>query len=774
MHGILTMPTGLQLLASLALAVSAFAQAPSALFSISQPTPAQWLLVQQHFDPLSNCCSNTIPQDQAEFVVEKAKFGLVKSLLPTAVHVRDSRPFSQVYAELAASSEDVPDPLYYTVAEIEAAIDSQVASYPTLATKVNLSTLPGGILTHEGRPIYALKVSDNVNSDEDEPAILIAAQHHARELNSPHMVIGAMQRVLAAYSTSSQLQAVVDNYEIYFVPMANPDGVNYVWTTDEFWRKNRRNNGGNFGVDLNRNFSFLWGLCGSSTNTSSNIYRGPSPGSEPETVCMTNLVEWLRPEIYLDFHSSGQEVLRTYAPCANVNSSIAGLLERYVDDIRAPMVYNKRNPSASGEAPEAHWASGGSMSLLIEIGTSFQPSFGLTIAEEARVWPGVNHALTNWRPAVRGHVTSSAGNAPLEATITFSPNVFNHGEVTKSRVRDGRYGLWLPLGTWNVTYSAPGHVDVIMPVTISSYDAPIIHDVVLTAGSGNPATFSFFGEGCEGSVAQPPSSCPDLNATGGTLSNSTNSFEYSYVVQNNGPLGVVSFDIWTGTTGGTITRPAHIYGDAGGQPASTPLASTTITVQSAPGFYTATFASPVTVTGNFYIGYENSPNGYVSNLNSGTNGTGYYRTAVTGNWSQSSLVQRPSWRVNCQATAAFYVPAMGVIGMPRIGQTYNPNVSDALPQTFALLVSGLSDQANQGVPLPLPLPNAPGCELLVATDVIELATTNANGQANVPISIPNTASLVGLEVFHQWAIWEPTVNTLNIVVSNGGKVTVGN
>ena len=67
------------------------------------------------------------------------------------------------------------DAQYYTVPEIEAAIDAMVTAYPTLARKVDLSALPGGQLTIGGRHIYALKVSDNVAVDEDEPAILLAA-----------------------------------------------------------------------------------------------------------------------------------------------------------------------------------------------------------------------------------------------------------------------------------------------------------------------------------------------------------------------------------------------------------------------------------------------------------------------------------------------------------------------------------------------------------------------------------------------------------------------
>ncbi|MEO6596570.1 MAG: M14 family zinc carboxypeptidase, partial [Planctomycetota bacterium] len=456
----------------------------SQLYLIENPTPGQRLMLQQHFDVLGNCSGSAArATGPLEVVVQQDEVTALLRIVPAAKFVDYGRPFHDIELERAAATGgDVPDPGYYTVAEVEAAIDAQVALYPTRARKVNLSALPGGVTTAEGRPIYALKVSDNVATDEDEPSIVIAAQHHARELNSPVMVIGAMQRVLAAYGSNPTLTAVVNGYELYFVPMVNPDGVNHVWNVDNNWRKNRRNNGGGiFGVDNNRNYPFLWSLCGSSPLTNNETYQGPSAGSEPETMVMRNLIERLRPEVYLDFHSSGQQVLRTYAPCATVNATMSTFIEHYVDDLRAPMTFGKRDPSASGESPEDHWASGGTLSFLTEIGTSFQPAYSVTATEEVRVWPGIQQALTVWRPARRGHVRSSLGNAPLAALITYTPNVFNHGEVTRSRSRDGRYGLWLPIGSWNVTFAAPGHQSQTVPVTVTSYDAPVTVDITLTA-----------------------------------------------------------------------------------------------------------------------------------------------------------------------------------------------------------------------------------------------------------------------------------------------------
>ena len=99
----------------------------------------------------------------------------------------------------------------------------------------------------------------------------------------------------------------------------------------------------------------------------------------------------------------------------------------------------------------------------------------------------------------------------------------------------------------------------------------------------------------------------------------------------------------------------------------------------------------------------------MSTSNSGTGGVAFYRDTVNGpfNWTQSNLVDTPSWRVQCQSTSSgFLTPAIGINGLPRLGTTYNLTLADAVPTSFALMSSGLSDQTYQGLPLPLALPGA--------------------------------------------------------------------
>ena len=75
---------------------------------------------------------------------------------------------------------------------------------------------------------------------------------------------------------------LVNNYEIWIVPLINPDGYSYDREDpSRFWRKNLRdNNDDNVidscdGVDPNRNYPFEWNTVGSSNNPCSQVYHGP-------------------------------------------------------------------------------------------------------------------------------------------------------------------------------------------------------------------------------------------------------------------------------------------------------------------------------------------------------------------------------------------------------------------------------------------------------------------------------------------------------------------
>ncbi len=164
----------------------------------------------------------------------------------------------------------------------------------------------------EKRPIYALKISDNVSEDEGEPAALFVGCHHAREWISVEVPFLFGKYLLENYELSPEVRALVDASEIWIVPIANPDGLEYSIHVYRYWRKNRRANAdGTYGVDINRNYGYAWGFddIGSSRSPGSDVYRGRGPFSEPETAAIRTLFLAHDFRAMISFHSFAQDIL---------------------------------------------------------------------------------------------------------------------------------------------------------------------------------------------------------------------------------------------------------------------------------------------------------------------------------------------------------------------------------------------------------------------------------------------------------------------------------
>jgi len=197
---------------------------------------------------------------------------------------------------------------FYTYAEVIAQLDEMKALYPALITdKFSIGT------TGEGRTIWAVKISDNPDTDESaaEAPVYFDALHHAREPASMATVINFMFHLLENYASDPGLNYVVNNREIFVVPVVNPDGYEYNRSTNPngggLWRKNRRVNPGSScrGVDLNRNYASDWGGSGSSSSTCSDSYRGTSPFSEPESQAIRDFTTSIGAAIAYTTHTSG-------------------------------------------------------------------------------------------------------------------------------------------------------------------------------------------------------------------------------------------------------------------------------------------------------------------------------------------------------------------------------------------------------------------------------------------------------------------------------------
>jgi carboxypeptidase T len=219
----------------------------------------------------------------------------------------------------AAVDSDYPpeDSRYHSFAEMVAEITAIADSHPGIVRRFSLGKSYGG------RNIWAVKVSDNVAMDENEPEVMFDSLHHAREHLTIEQTLYILHLLVDGYDSDDRIRALVNSREIWIVFAVNPDGYVYDLTGDPYrlWRKNRQPNSGSsyVGTDLNRNWGYRWGCCGgSSGSTSATTYRGPSAFSAPETRVMRDFIasrvvngrQQIRTAI--TFHSNGELILWPY------------------------------------------------------------------------------------------------------------------------------------------------------------------------------------------------------------------------------------------------------------------------------------------------------------------------------------------------------------------------------------------------------------------------------------------------------------------------------
>ncbi len=425
---------------------------------------------------------DTVTETSLELIANSVELTMLKEQGYEIITLEKSRPFREIQAERATEHSFVP-PGYPDLSEIISEMNDTAANYPSICQVVDLTTTYNASPTYEGRHIYAIKISDNVSQDEDEPTFLMVSCHHCREIVTPVIALYAIEQFTTEYGSDPQITTLVDEYEIWISPVWNPDGYEYVFNVNNMWRKNRRPPDG---VDLNRNYPFGWnGGCSGSTDPYSETYKGPSAASEPETQTMIAFSNDRHFTKVLDYHSHGREALWGYDSYCH-SHPFNSFLQSEAVQLSTASGYggSVRGPSAEGENYEWQLWTNGSYANLIETHTQFQPSYASAQTEAALVWPGALWMLERPIP-LSGHVTDSITGQPLEATIDLIGVTFPNGEEFKSESSFGRYHLFLPAGSYTVNFSAPDYTNQSHQVTITPDGAEIL-DILLVRDNNPP------------------------------------------------------------------------------------------------------------------------------------------------------------------------------------------------------------------------------------------------------------------------------------------------
>ncbi|MCK5559548.1 MAG: zinc carboxypeptidase, partial [Thermoplasmata archaeon] len=294
---------------------------------------------------------------------------------------------------------------YHNLSEVNAKLNNIAQSHPTIAKVYDLGKLypwPNGTpkRTVHNRTLYALEVSDNPGSNESaEPDILYMGLHHAREWITVEVVIYVLEYIINNFQTNSTIANIINNTELWFVPVVNPDGFNYSQygrddinnTNSNQWRKNLNESNGSpgfqdydwargDGVDLNRNYGYKWGYdnSGSSGNPDNQLYRGSGPFSEVETQIIRDFSLAKQFRLAISYHSYSQLILFPWAyddfdtPHDTLFNEIAKNMSQYNNyqygNAKDGVIYN-----CNGETDDWLYNNLTCLAFTFELGTVFIP-----------------------------------------------------------------------------------------------------------------------------------------------------------------------------------------------------------------------------------------------------------------------------------------------------------------------------------------------------------------------------------------------------------------
>ena len=370
-----------------------------------------------------------------------------------------------------------PDVGYTTYDELTTLLRNYQTRFPAILSLESIGK------SHEGRDVWAVKISDNVAIHENEPTIFFNAMHHAREVMTTEVAIDLIDQLTSGYSSNANVKKWVNSNEIWVVPMVNPDGNNKVWTSNNMWRKNTLEG---YGVDINRNYPYAWASCnGSSASTSSDTYHGPSAGSEPETQAMMGIVGRIQPTLSISYHSYSELVIYPYG-CDQQHTPERETVENVGKALASRLPKDKSAGTYSvGTAWELLYAVDGGdidwyysehnvLPYVIEVNSAaegFQPGFNWRQPTVEKMRAGWGYMLDRMQQSgIRANVTLN-GQMAASGVVTVTPIVADEkmGDAVRSyKIKDdGSFHIVVDPGMYKVSVNV-GDRTVQQDVTVGA------------------------------------------------------------------------------------------------------------------------------------------------------------------------------------------------------------------------------------------------------------------------------------------------------------------
>ncbi|HIG99410.1 MAG TPA: hypothetical protein HA258_02405 [Thermoplasmata archaeon] len=328
---------------------------------------------------------------------------------------------------------------FHSYSQMTAELQNIAATYPDIARLYELGQ------TVQGRVLWGLKITDNPDDEENEPEVRICGNHHGDEYMSAELPLNLALLLVENYSSDPTITEMVDNREIWIIPMVNPDG------HEADTRYNAH------GVDLNRNYGYM--------------PESATPYSEPETQAMRNNAVQNNFVLSLSFHCSGNIVNYVWnyktQPVAD-NPAVVSLSEQYGSHNSYWVVEGYDWYQTLGDCNDFSYGCRGDIDWTIEVQSSGEEqAWNLNRDAMLEIIDAADIGLT-------GVVTNANTGQPIPATIwveeAFWP-CFADLEI-------GDYHKILLPGSYTVHYQANGFQEKVFSVDVDA-DEPTVLDVAL-------------------------------------------------------------------------------------------------------------------------------------------------------------------------------------------------------------------------------------------------------------------------------------------------------
>jgi hypothetical protein len=322
--------------------------------------------------------------------------------------------------------------------------------------------------------IPVLKLSDHPEVEEDEPAILFDGLHHAREPVGMECTLTILEYLLRNYGSNARVTNWVNNNEIWFIPMINPEGYKYLVDnnlSNPWWRKNLHDNNSNGiidqdydGIDLNRNYEWGW-VTGGSGDPASWVYRGTKPFSESETDAKRRWALVQKPVLSISYHSYGEQILYSWldVPPSPDNNLIVEIADSM--SVRLPRTGGIGNysvdPTECTTGYSQCWMYGelGTIEYTVETADEFVPPLGVGMQVAQDNLQSALYLLDRIKgPGITGHITDAKSGLPVSARVRIMQLT---DQLVSPRMSDstfGRYYRLLQPRTYSVQISKTGYI----------------------------------------------------------------------------------------------------------------------------------------------------------------------------------------------------------------------------------------------------------------------------------------------------------------------------